>query len=66
MEPSPPPKKDGYSVPKPKATYKPYTKKDYDDLKRTFGWKAGGLGPDTENSAYKNRVGDLQILLLLL
>ena len=57
-EKSPPPKKpgEGYSAPKPKVTYKPYTLKDYGAMKRSFGYRAGGLGPDTENSAYKSKV----------
>ncbi|KAL5271619.1 hypothetical protein ACHWQZ_G002034 [Mnemiopsis leidyi] len=61
--PSPPPKSvppkkpgEGYSAPKPKVTYKPYTLKDYGAMKQSLAHKAGGLGPDTISSAYKSKL----------
>lgn len=56
--PPPSPKKagDGYSAPKPQVTYRPYTLKEYGAMKRSFGYRSGGLGPDTLNTAYKSKM----------
>ncbi|XP_063688606.1 uncharacterized protein LOC134821770 [Bolinopsis microptera] len=56
--PPPSPKKagEGYSAPKPQVTYRPYTLKEYGAMKRSFGYRTGGLGPDTLNTAYKSKM----------
>ncbi|XP_063688458.1 uncharacterized protein LOC134821683 [Bolinopsis microptera] len=56
--PPPSPKKagEGYSAPKPQVTYRPYTLKEYGAMKRSFGYRTGGLGPDTLNTAYKSKL----------
>ena len=61
--PPPSPKKagDGYSAPKPQVTYRPYTLKEYGAMKRSFGYRSGGLGPDTLNTAYKSKVSTEQV-----
>eukprot|EP00116_Pleurobrachia_bachei_P004597 sb/3464859/ len=53
---SPSPKKDSYSSPKPKITYKPYTLQEYKGVRAGYVRKVGGLGPDTENTKYKEKL----------
>ena len=48
--------KDSYAAPKPEISYKPYTLRDYESIKESNRARAGGLGPDTENSNYKVKV----------
>eukprot|EP00116_Pleurobrachia_bachei_P003631 sb/3463893/ len=53
---SPSPKKYSYSSPKPKITYKPYTLQEYKGVRAGYVRKVGGLGPDTENTKYKEKL----------